>query len=929
MSIKKEKLIIIDGNALIHRSFHALPQTLTTKDGTVVNAVYGFASVLLKALRDFKPDYIVLTFDRKEPTFRHKEYKEYKANRTKAPQELYDQIPIIKKLVEAFGIPIYEKAGFEADDLIGTISRKIDGDTEKIIVTGDMDTLQLINSTTKVYTMSRGIADSILYDEVKVKERYGLTVEQLIDYKALRGDPSDNIPGVKGIGDKTAVHLLQNFKNLDGVYKNIDSEKIKERIKGLLLDHQKEAYLSKKLGTIITDVDLEFSLPEAHVKKINTQKVVEIFSELEFKSLLPRLYEITGKEKTNNKIPQNDENKFERNLRLFNYNLVKDKKGFDLFIKELEKQKEFAFDTETTSFDPISAELIGISFSWNEKEAYYLRFIVSENKEKDLFNFDEKEEGLGKSFLEELRPIFEDKARKKIGHNIKYDIEVMNNYDIKVNGDIFDTRVASYILNPGNRQHNLDAITFSHFGIEKINKDDLFPDKKKGINFKDIPIEKIYNYSCEDADFTFRLYKKLGVELKEQNLKKLFYDIEMPLLPVLVKMELNGVKIDTKFLHQKSQDFKKRIDKITNKVYKLAGVEFNVNSTKQLREILFDKLEIPTQGIKRGKTGLSTSADELKKIKDIHPIVELIQENRELVKLKNTYIDALPALVIKKTKRVHTSFNQTATATGRLSSNTPNLQNIPVRTIEGREIRRAFIAEKNYKLLALDYSQIELRVAASMSGDKKMIKAFNDSTDIHSQTAAEINNVKSEEVTKEMRREAKAINFGILYGQGPHGLSQSANIPYATAQEFIEAYFKAFSGVRKFIDKVIKDTKDNGYVETLFGRRRYLADINSNTPMIRKAAERMAINTPIQGTAADMIKLAMVEVQELIDDKYKTGEVKMIVQVHDELIFEVKKDLVKKLAEEIREIMESIIKLKVPVVVDAKLGDNWEEMEKI
>ncbi len=926
MPTKKEKLIIIDGNALIHRSFHALPQTLTTKDGKIVNAVYGFVSVLLKAFNDFKPDYVVLTLDRKEATFRHKEFKEYKATRIKAAQELYDQIPIIKKLVQAFDIPIYEKAGFEADDLIGTISRKIDGNIEKVIVTGDMDTLQLINDHTKVYTMSRGIADSVLYDDEKVNERYGLRVEQLIDYKALRGDPSDNIPGVRGIGDKTAVQLLQNFKTLDGVYNNLDSDKIKERIKGLLIDCRDEAYLSKKLATIVTDVPLNFDLRGAHVKKIDTEKVVEIFSELEFRSLLPRLYELTGKEKSNKETAYEGGNKFERNLKSFNYNLVKDEKEFNNFFKELTKQKEFAFDTETTSFDPISADLLGISFSWKDKEAYYLRFLVSEGENKDLFNFEEKEEGLDKSFLEKLRPIFEDKKTKKIGHNIKYDIEVMSNYNIRVFGDIFDTRVASYILNPGNRQHNLDVITFAHFGHEKINKDDLFPDKKKGINFKDIPIEKIYNYSCEDADFTFRLYKKLDQELKDNNLKKLFDDIEMPLLPVLVEMELNGVKIDTKFLHQKSQDFKKRIDKIVEKAHELAGVEFNINSTKQLREVLFEKMEISTYGIKRGKTGFSTSAEELEKIEGVHPIIKLIQENRELAKLKSTYIDALPVLINKKTKRVHASFNQTATATGRLSSSTPNLQNIPVRTKEGCEIRRAFIAENGYKLLALDYSQIELRVAASMSGDKKMIKAFKDGADIHTRTASEINNVKPGQVTKEMRREAKAINFGILYGQGPHGLSRSAGIPYARAQEFIDVYFGAFSGVREFIDKVIAGAKDNGYVETLFGRRRYLPEINSNTPMIRKAAERMAINTPIQGTGADMIKLAMIEVQELIQDKYNNKEIKMIVQVHDELIFEVKKDLVKKTTGQIREIMEKIIKLKVPVVVDAKLGDNWEEM---
>lgn len=952
MEHKKEKFIIIDGNALIHRSFHALPQTLATKDGKLVNAVYGFTAVLLKALREFAPDYIVLTLDRKEPTFRHKEYKEYKATRVKAPQELYDQVPLVKEVVKSFNIPIFELAGYEADDLIGTLVNKTDSSIEKIIVTGDMDTLQLIKNDTKVYTMSRGISDSILYDEEKVEEKYGLKPDQMIDYKALRGDPSDNIPGVKGIGEKTAVELLKEFKSLDGVYDYIESKKqknkktskvhpspplskegvVKPRIEELLKQYKKEAYLSRKLATIITDVKIDFNLKDAEAKSFDSDKVVKTFYELEFKSLLPRLYELTGK------VGQaaegeglKSEDKFERDLELFDYHLVDDEKTFNDFLKKLKKQKEFAFDTETNSFDPIEAKLLGISFSWKEKEAYYLQFKFSEEQESNLFDYkeDKKDGGLSLNFLQELKPIFENEKIKKIGHNVKYDVEVVANYGIKIKGLFFDTRVASYVLNPGNRQHNLDVITFSYFGHEKINKNDLFPDKKKGINFKDIPIQKIYVYSCEDADFTYRLSKKLEEELKENGLDKLFHDIEVPLVSVLTAMELCGVKIDVKFLQKKSKDFSRRIEDITEKIHKFAGEKFNINSTKQLREVLFEKMELPTYGIKKGKTGLSTSAEELEKLKSEHPVIELIQENRELEKLKNTYIDALPALVNKKTGRVHTSFNQTTAATGRLSSTNPNLQNIPVRTQEGREIRRAFIAEYGYKLLALDYSQIELRLAASMSGDKKMIKAFKDRVDIHSQTAAEINQIKLEEVTKEMRREAKATNFGILYGQGPHGLSETAGISYARAQEFIDKYFSIFSGIRNFIDETIEGARKTGYVETLFGRKRYLPDINSSTPMIRKAAERMAINTPLQGTGADMIKKAMIEIQNLLEEEYKVGEARMIIQVHDELIFEVQENKVEEVVGKVKKIMEGVIKLKVPVVVDSKFGDNWEEMTEV
>ncbi len=930
MSVSKEKILIIDGNALIHRSFHALPPTLMTKKGQMVNAVYGFTAVLLKALREFSPEYVVLTLDRPEPTFRHKKYKEYKATRIKAPQELYDQIPWIKKIARSFQIPIYEKVGVEADDLIGTIVKNINTGIEKIIVTGDLDTLQLVDKNTKVFTMSRGVGESVLYNERAVEERFGISPRQMVDYKALRGDPSDNIPGVKGIGEKTAVMLLKEFKTLDNLYNNLDSSKIKQRIKKLLKKYKDNAFLSRNLATIKTDVPLNFDLTKARFNPPDTQEIAKIFSQLEFKSLLPRLYELTKKNFSGSFEESKD--KFERNLKLFNYILIDDEKKFSDFLKKLKNQKRFAFDTETTSFNPIQSELLGISFSWKKGNAYYLRFTGRNLTAKNLLEYRQNKEMQGIDIdkaLKKIKTVLEDKKAKKIGHNIKYDIQVMENYDIQVQGVVFDTRIASYILNPGTRQHNLDTITFAYLGHQKISKEDLFKNKKTKIEFKNLPIEKLFNYSCEDDDFTYRLFYCLKKELKKQKLYSLFKNIEIPLIEVLANMERNGVKIDVKFLKEKSQEFSQRIHLLTQKAHKLAGVEFNLNSTQQLREVLFEKLKLPVTGIKKGKTGFSTSAEELVKLKNVHPIIKLIQENRELQKLKNTYIDALPKLINPKTKRVHTSFNQTATATGRLSSQNPNLQNIPVRTREGKEIRRAFIAEKGYKLLALDYSQIELRLAASLSNDKEMIKAFKNGKDIHKETAAKIYNVKIEEVTPEMRRQAKAINFGILYGQGARGLSQTADIPYLQAQEFIQIYFSVFSGVKRFIDATIEKAREKGYVETLFGRRRYLPEINSDVPLIKKASERMAINAPLQGSAADMIKVAMISVYDMIRKKYEKKEIKMILQVHDELIFEVKEKQLKEAAFKIKKIMENVVKLKVPVVADIEYGDNWGEMKKM
>lgn len=951
---KKQKLIIIDGNALIHRSFHALPTTITTKKGEVVNAVYGFANVLIKAIREIKPDYVVLTLDKKGPTFRHIEYKEYKATRIKAPDELYSQIPRVKEIANVFGIPVYDLSGFEADDLIGTIARSVDGLVEKIILTGDMDTLQLVNEHTFIYTLSRGLTDSVIYDEAKVKERYGLGVSQMIDYKALRGDPSDNIPGVKGIGEKTATELLQEFGTLEKIYEQIEKIKnqsrtlgtkikIKERILNLLIEYREDAFMSKKLATIDTNAPIKFDIDGAKFGNFDQKVVFDLFSELEFKSLLPRVKELgnsKSKVKTEKQEDGLPEDKFVRNEQLFKYQLVDDEKKFDKFFEKLEKQLEFTFDTETSSLDTMTADLLGVSFSWKEGEAHFVQVKSNppageagkskkESQGNNLFNYNKEKSATNHVWLERLKPIFEDEKIKKIGHNIKFDVKVLRERGIKTKGIYFDTMIASYLLNPGTRQHNLDALAFTELGFEKISKENLLGTGKNKESFDQVSVEKLSNYSCEDADFTNRLANKLLPEIKKRKLDKLFFEIEMPLVEVLVDMELLGIKIDSKYLLKISQKLHYKIDELQKEIYKQAGTEFNINSTQQLREVLFEKLQLPTQNITKTKTGLSTGADELAKLSSYHPIIGLIQEHRELMKLLNTYIDALPELVNKKTKRLHTCFNQAVTATGRLSSTDPNIQNIPVRTELGREIRSAFIAEDGYELMSLDYSQIELRLAAYMSGDKKMIKAFKEGLDIHTATAAEINDMSLDAVTKEMRREAKATNFGILYGQGAHGLSQTAGIPYARAKEFIDSYFSVYDGVKEYIEKTLEQAKIDGFVKTLFGRKRYLPEINSSMVMVRKGAERMAINTPIQGTAADMIKTAMIQIQVLIKKNFKNNEIRMLLQVHDELIFEVKDNLATEIAPQIKKIMENVIKLTVPIVVDVKVGKSWGETESI
>lgn len=924
------KFIIIDGNALIHRSFHAIPPTLSTKDGRLVNAVYGFTNFILKAFLELKPEFVVLTLDRPAPTFRHEEYTEYKATRTKAPDELYEQIPLVKEVAKVLDIPIFEKDGYEADDLIGTITKESEKETDwqNIIITGDMDTLQLINDRTSVYTMSRGLSDSVLYGVKEVKDRYGLRPDQIVDYKALRGDASDNIPGVKGIGEKGATELLQAFNTLDGVYAAAEKndEKIKARTRELLLQDKDNAYLSQHLATINREVPIKINWKEFQLDSFDEEKAIALFQELEFRSLLGKLKLVKNLHQNNgaDNVITDYQDKFVRNQAEKKYQLIKDDKSFDIFLKKLKQQSAFAIDTETEGLDPLNAQLLGLSFAWQAGEAYYLHLGARTTENNDLFSY-KKTESTGHAWLKQLKSILEDEKIKKYGHNLKFDWRVLKNQGVLLKGIAFDSLLASYLLNPDNRQHGLDGVSFRELGWEKIGTEDLIGKGKDAIAFSQVSAEKMAQYASEDADCVWQLQAVLSKKLKKEKLDKLFTELELPLISVLGDMEENGIKLDPKPLAQLAKKLEKRLNTITKEAYSLGKEEFNLNSPKQLQHILFENLQLDTRGLKKTKTGISTADDELEKLRDQHDIIALIQEYRELSKLQNTYVLALPAMINPKDGRVHTSYNQSVAATGRLSSTDPNLQNIPTRTDEGREIRAAFIATEAYTLLSLDYSQIELRLAAHLSQDKKMMAAFKNKEDIHTATAAAINGVKAEDITKEMRRAAKAINFGILYGQGPHGLSQGAGISYGEAKDFIDRYLEVYPGIKKMMDNFINSAREKGYAETLFGRRRPLPDLNADFVQVRRAAERMAINMPIQGTAADMIKQAMLDINEYLSGQEE--DIRLLLQVHDELIFEIKTDKLEKYIEPLKKLMAEALPLSVPIIVEAASGQNWGELK--
>lgn len=904
---KKDILLLVDGNALIHRGFHAIPH-LSNKKGEPTNGVYGFAMLFLRAIKDLSPKYVIATFDLAGPTFREKIYEPYKAQRVAAPQELYDQIPKVKELVRAFNVPIFEMEGYEADDLIGSIAEGVKKDPaiETVILTGDLDTLQLIDENVKVLAPKQGLSETKIYDRGAVEARYGLTPEQLLDYKALRGDPSDNIPGVSGIGEKTACELLRKFGTLDEIYKHIESGKtefIKPRVIELLKAGRDMAYISKKLGEIVRNLKIKLNLSDAVLDDYDEQKVYKLFQELEFKSLLDKI--------PKGKLQISDlgfQNAAEEKLGNLNYKLIDTKEKYEKFLSELQKQKVFAIDTETTSLRAREADLVGVGFSWETGKAYYLP--------KNIIN-------------NELIKVLEKQDIILVGHNIKYDLLVLKRFGINLQGQFFDTMIAAYLLNPGARNFTLDGLAFTEFGFRKTPTESLIGAGRNEISMSEVAVEKVSDYCCEDADYTLRLKEKLEGSLSKLKLDKIFFDIEMLLIPVLAEMEYWGVRVDPKVLKLLSKEATKEIAKLQDKIYRLAGEEFNIGSPLQLKKILFDKLGIPSGELKKGKTGLSTAATELEKLRGLHPIVDLLFEWRELSKLQNTYLDALPALINKETGRVHTSFNQTIAATGRLSSSDPNLQNIPIRTELGRKVRSAFVAPSDYKLVSIDYSQIELRLAAHLSGDEKMIKVFNEGGDIHTATAQEIFDLADpDKVTADMRRSAKTINFGVLYGLSAYGLkSRIPGVSQGEAQDFIDKYFETYPRLTKYLEEVVDEARRLAYVKNEIGRIRFLPEIKSSQWQVRAGAERAAINMPFQSMNADIIKMAMNKLREV--DLTNRDDCRLLLQVHDELVFEIKEKKIEEYAEKIVKIMSGIYKLKVPLAVEAKVGDNWEEIEKL
>lgn len=900
------RLVIIDGNAIIHRAYHALPP-MTTKDGLVVNAVYGFLSMLLKVIKDVKPTHVAATFDMSGPTFRHEKYKEYKATRVKADQALYDQIPLVHEAVEAFGIPIYEKKGYEADDVIGTIveeikKKKVKGksvdETEVFIVTGDMDTLQLIQPGVKVFTLRQGMNDVVVYGPEEVKVRFGFGPERMVDYKAIRGDTSDNIPGVPGIGEKGATDLIVKVGDLDTIYKKI--EKLKDLgFKNGLITKLKEgkdsAYMSKDLATIDRAVPkVDFVLGDAVLKPFEEKKIVPILQKFEFVSLIKRVPGLNGV----GTAAANKENKTEG--------------------KAKKKKTEFIFKEFTTE-----GEGKNLATQIAEAKTFACRAVL---EGKDIFSGQltalvvvagETAAVLSDAALDAFLPVFENKTLTLVGHDLKQLFKVLSwQKKVVIKNQLFDAMIASYLLSSGSRAHDVASILLKELGEmspSASGQNSLF-----GVDKRALANELwLLNQAAE----------KLRANLLKADNLGLFQKMEMPVLIILAEMELNGVALDKDKIADIAGRVKKDLAAVSKKIYGYAGQEFNISSPLQLREILFEKLEIPVDGIKKGKTGLSTSAEELQKMKGLHPIIDEIETYRELAKLENTYLDVLPTLVNPVTHRIHTTFNQAVAATGRLSSTDPNLQNIPARTAIGREIREAFVAEKGNVLVSADYSQIELRIVASLAEDKKMMEIFAAGEDIHTATAAAINGVPIDKVTKDMRRAAKEINFGILYGMGTYGLAWRAEIPAAQAKAFIAKYFSEFSGVKKYIDTTLEFTKKEGYCETLFGRRRHIPELNATNYQVRAGAERMAINHPIQGTAADLMKMGMIAVKEKLSAAGLKPDVRMTLQVHDELVLEAKPEQVPQLVKLLKEAMEGVVKLRVPVEVHVSSGKSWGEME--
>ncbi|MDY6800216.1 MAG: DNA polymerase I [Bacteroidota bacterium] len=919
-----KNLYLLDAYALIYRSYYAfIKNPRFNSKGLNTSAIYGFTNTLIDLIAKEKPSHVAVVFDPPGPTFRNEMYKEYKAHREAMPEDIRKSIPYIKNIIEGFQIPILQVDGYEADDVIGSLAKQAEKEGfTTYMMTPDKDYGQLITDHIKMYKPGRAGGDMEIIDKSKICEKFKINnPEQIIDIMGLMGDSSDNIPGAPGIGEKTAIKLIEKYGSIENIYTHIDEIKGKQKEK--LLENKEQVMLSKELVTIKLDVPVKIDVKKLVLDDPDEKLLTRLFEDLEFRSIARRLFQkeiITTQAgsvmqgtlfgDTDSKSPTNEESKNISNTD-HEYILIDTLEKRKSLIEQLNQLKEFCFDTETTDLNPHNAEIVGISVSWKIHNAYYIH--IPEKKEE------------AQKVLDEFKTLFENQKTRKIGQNIKYDILVLKNYGIKVRGEIFDSMIAHYLLQPELR-HNLNYLSEQYLGYKPVEIEELIG--KKGANqgsMRNVPLEKLKDYAAEDADLTLQLKELFEKELEKTGLSDLAETIEMPLIPVLAEMESAGVKINTIALNDYAKELNKELIKIEEKIIDQAGVSFNISSPKQLGEILFDKLKLDPNAKKTKSKQYSTSEETLVKLADKHPIVNDVLEFRSLKKLLSTYIESLPKLINKRTGKIHTSFNQAIAATGRLSSNNPNLQNIPIREERGREIRKAFIPQdKGHILLAADYSQIELRLMAHMSQDENMITAFKNNTDIHSTTAAKIFHVETlSDVTKEQRRKAKTANFGIIYGISAFGLSQRLNIPRTEAKQLIDEYFNNFPKVKKYMDKSIADAREKGFVETLMGRKRFLKDINSRNATVRGFAERNAINAPIQGSAADIIKLAMIDVfNELEKQNFKT---KMILQVHDELIFDVYKPELEQIKELVKNKMENAVKLSIPLTVDLGTGNNWLE----
>jgi len=889
---------LFDGNALVHRAFHALPPLTVNKTGEMVGAVYGFALILLKAINELQPTHYAIAFDKKAPTFRHQMFDQYKAHRPPTPEELVNQLGRVRQLVEAFHIPIFELDDYEADDVLGTLSQQASQQgVDTIIVTGDADANQLVSPKVKIFYPRRTFGDTTLYDEDAVIQRYGIKPEHIADLKGLQGDPSDNIPGVPGIGEKTAVKLIQQFGTIEEIYAHID-EVTPPRLQKILRENEEIARQSKQLATIVTEAPITLDLDDCQVSHYDRQQVAELFRELDFASLLSKL-----------PAPQAEiEHTHQRD-----YHIIDTTSAFDELLNRLSAAKPFAFDLETTSLNAISAQIVGISLSPAPGEAYYIPVGHVGWGEVKQLPLDQVISG--------LKPILENTTSAKLAHNGKYDMTVLAENGIRVNNLTFDTMIAAHLL--GEKAVGLKTLAFSKLGIEMTPINALIGSGRKQISMSQVDVKQAADYSCADADITGQLAELFRPELHQQGLWRLFSEVEMPLVPVLVAMERNGVALDTELMKQMSHRLGEQLLKLEREIYDNVGHQFNINSPQQLSCVLFEELKLPPA--RKTKSGYSTGAAVLEELRGVHPVIEFILNYRQLAKLKSTYIDTLPNLINPKTGRVHTSFNQTKTATGRLSSSAPNLQNIPIRGKEGKEIRRAFIAPPGSCLLAGDYSQIDLRSLAHLSQDSRLLAAFQHDEDVHAATAAQLFGVDVSQVTSDMRRLAKTVNFGVIYGMSDYGLEQATELSREEAAQFIASYFEKYPGIKQYLESTKEQARKQGYVQTLLGRKRFIPEINSPNRQIREAAERMAINMPVQGTSADIIKVAMINLHQEMDKRQLKS--KLLLQVHDELVFEVPQDELETMRQLVPKIMSTALTLSVPLKVDIKTGTNWGEME--